>query len=187
MHAQGTQELSEYPRWFAVMTRPNSERLADVRLRAQGYWTFFPFHRVRRRRRIAGTDKFRVEWVERPYFVGYVFLGLRRGEELASVNDTPGVATVVYNGPEPLEVPHNVMDNLMARADGGGFVSNIDMVEPERKRFAPGATVRFGDNSPLAGLLAQVAVDAGKEISVWLEMFGSKRQMSVSPNQVVGA
>lgn len=177
------EQKSTWPRWYAVHTRPQSEAEADCNLRRQGYWTFYPFHRIRRRRKRPNTNVYTVEWVERPYFSRYVFVALRHDQEsLYGVNETDGVSTVVYCGPDPLVIPHSVMDELMDRADDKGLIGVLD--NASRPKLKPGQMVTFKDNSPLAGLVAQVAVDAGREIRVWLDVLGGRRRISVTPSAV---
>jgi transcription antitermination factor NusG len=107
---------------------------------------------------------------------------LRDGEGLYRVNEADGVSTVVYSGDKPLEVPHAVMDELMALGDGDGLVGAIDRVT--RTPYMPGRRVRFVDGNPMAGLIAQIALDTGKEIRLWVNMLGGRRQIVVNPSVV---
>lgn len=170
-------------RWYAVMTNPRSEEIAAKNLRRSGYYTFFPHERHRRRRKRPNANAFVIEWVTKPYFSRYIFVALRSPDEsLYGVNEADGVSTVVYCGDEPLEIPHVVMDELMARGDANGHVGAID--EVERKRMKPGQSVMIGENNPLAGFVGQIAVDNGKEVSVWLKVLGATRMVSVDPSAV---
>lgn len=168
--------------WFAVMTNPRCEETAARNLKRGGYYTFFPHERRRRRRKRANANSFIIEWVTRPYFNRYIFVALREGQGLYGVNEADGVSTVVYSGPDPLQIPIPVMDELMARGDKNGQVGAFDDVS--RKLFKPDQLVAFKDNSPLCGLLGQIAVDNGKEVSVWLTMLGVRRKVSVDPSVV---
>lgn len=169
-------------KWYAVMSNPRCEEIANRNLKRSGYLTFYPFQRVRRRRKRANMDKYLVEWISKPYFPGYLFVAIRPGQSLYHVNEADGVSTVVYSGGAPLEIPHSVMDRLMDAADTGGQVGAVD--EVSRKPFQPGQTVKFKDNSPMSGLFAQIALDNGKEIRLWLNVLGAKRQISVDPSVV---
>jgi transcription antitermination factor NusG len=168
-------------KWHAVMTAPRGEELANRNLRRAGYWTFYPHQRVRRRRKRANLEQYLVEWVNMPYYPRYLFLGLRDGEGMYGVKELDGVSTVVYSGDRPLEVPHPVMDELMAMGDSNGHVGAVDRVS--RTRFKPGQRVRF-DNGPMAGLIAQISLDNGKEIGLWVDMLGGRRQVFVDPSVV---
>jgi transcription antitermination factor NusG len=113
-------------RWYAVMTAPRAEELANRNLRRLGFWTFYPHQRVKRKRKRANLDQYLVEWVNMPYYPRYMFLGLRDGEGLYGVNECDGVSTVVYSGDRPLEVPHAVMDEIIAMGDSNGLVGAVD-------------------------------------------------------------
>lgn len=98
---------------------------------------------------------------------------------------------VVYLGDRPLEIPHDVMDAIIEQADtitdeAGterfGLIGQRNEVDRERMR--PGTEFSFRDNSPLAGLIAQVALDSGDKISAWVKMLGAVRRISVSPDAV---
>jgi transcription antitermination factor NusG len=169
-------------KWYAVMTAPRAEELANRNLKRLGFWTFYPHQRVRRRRKRANLDQYLVEWVNMPYYSRYLFLGLRPGEGLYRVNQADGVATVVYSGETPLEVPQPIMEQIIAMADDNGQVGTRD--ETGRRRFVPGQYVRVLDKSPLEGLSAQIALDNGKEIRLWVSMLGGKRQVAVAPDAV---
>lgn len=174
-----------FPRWYAVYTRPNHERKVDAELRRIGYPTFYPFHRVRRRRKRPNVNIYFVEWIDQPYFTRYLFVALPNQHcGLYSAANAEGVCEIVSYGGSPLEIPHPVIDELMERADQQGLIAEIDMTE--RKRLSPGERVTFGDNTALAGLVGEVSIDAGKEIRVWLKMFGVDREVSVSPRAIAG-
>jgi transcription antitermination factor NusG len=169
-------------RWYAVMTAPRAEELANRNLKRLGFWTFYPHQRVRRRRKRANLNQYLVEWVSMPYYSRYLFVALRDGQGLYGVNECDGVSTVVYSGDRPLEVPHPVMDELMALGDSAGLVGAVDRVS--RAMLKAGQRVRFVGNGPLSGLLAEIALDNGKEIRLWVELLGGRRQISVDPSMV---
>jgi transcriptional antiterminator RfaH len=173
-------------RWFAVMTGPRMEFTADRNLRRQGLHTWLPFQRIRRKRKLPNRPGFRLDWVEEPYFPRYLFVALRKPtESVYQINETDGIATVVYQGGEPLPIPHGVIDELMGRANGDGLVGVVDPTK--RKRFAPGDHVRFVDDSPFAGLLALVNIDKGPNIRLWVDVLGKKHAISVPPSAVAAA
>jgi len=169
-------------KWYAVMTSPRSEEVVTRDLKRSGYWTFYPFERVRRRRKRPNVDKYLVEWINRPLYSRYVFVAVKDGQGLYGVTETDGVVTVVCSGNEPLEIPHSVMERLIEQADSKGQVGAVDLVA--RPRFKPGQAVRFQDNSPMSGLLAQIALDNGKEVRVWLDVLGARRLIGVDPAAV---
>lgn len=172
---------TQFPHWYAVHTKPQAEAEADLNLRRLGYATFYPFHRVRTRRRRAGTNAYRVEWIERPYFPRYTFVAVRASEGLGPAMRADGVSSIVQFDGQPLEIPHPVMDELMARADEAGLIGEEDLTA--RGKLRPGQKAHL-ENNPLSGLVAQVSVDNGKEVRLWVEMFGGKVLARAKPEQV---
>ena len=169
-------------KWFAVMTTPRGEEIANRNLKRLGYHTFYPFERVRRRRKRPNVNQYLVEWITLPYFPGYLFLAIRDGQGIYQATQADCVSTVVCCRGEPLEIPASVMDRLMAIADEGGVMGRIDKVT--RKPYKTGQMVRFGDNSPMSGLLAQISLDNGKEVRVWMEYLGANRLITVDPKVI---
>lgn len=171
------------PAWYAVHTHPQSEAVADCELRRLGYMTWYPFHRVRLRRKRPGSHAYRVEWVERAYFPRYTFVAVRPANGIGSAMRANGVSSIVQFNGEPLEIPLPVMEELMARADQDGMIGESDLTA--RQRLASGQELCLDGNTPLSGLLAQVELDTGKEVRLWVEMFGAKRLLRTSPDKVV--
>lgn len=176
------------PWWFAVHTRAQQELVADRNLRRKGYYTFFPFDRIRRRRKIAGQDRHVIEWIDVPYFSRYIFVGLFSPQQSTgpiNSEDVDGVSTVVRGlTGTPLRIPTPVIQELMTRGepDAPGLMRVVDLVE--RKKFETGAMVQFRDNTPLAGLIAEVALDAGKEVRLFLDVLGARREISAAPSAI---
>jgi transcriptional antiterminator RfaH len=86
--------------WFAVLTKPRAELVAEQNLTRQGYECLFP--RVRRMLRTARGLESRVESL----FPRYLFL--RTDPELnslAAVRSTKGAVGLVRFGIEPMRVP----------------------------------------------------------------------------------
>ena len=168
-------------RWYAVMCQPRMEFGADEKLRRQGYMTWLPHERVRKRRKIPGTDRFRIEWVNEPHFPRYLFAAVRKPtESVYQINETDGVATVIYFSGEPLPIPHRVMNELMTRANNDGLIGTVDRTA--RQRFEPQQEVKFIDESPFRDFVAVVDIDTGPNVRVWIEMLGKKRSIPVPPN-----
>lgn len=165
--------------WYAVMTRPTMEHAASVELKRLGMHVFYPFSRVRRKKRVRGTrNKFIIDWVTRPYFSRYIFV-LATDEQVPAVNDAQQVSTIVYLGGVPCPIPDLVIDRMMALTDEQGLVGSLDLAS--RVPFKAGDEVRFDGEHAFAGLVAQVSVDAGKEVEVWLDFLGSRRTLRVDP------
>lgn len=178
--------------WYAVQTCARSEREVHEALKRQGFMTFYPFRRVRDRRKIPGREQYRVEWKDVPYFTGYIFVAIRNAQEaIADVNDTYGVIGVVApaKGKDPIKIPEKVMNALMSLGDNG-LMGKEDMTRWSRRFFGKtGQTFTFGPGSPFAGLLGTIAsiedMDKTGAVTAWLDLFGGRREVKV-PVKMVG-
>jgi transcription antitermination factor NusG len=177
--------------WYAVQTRSRSEHEAHLNLKRQGFYSFYPFRRVRDRWRV-GRDQWRVGWKDVPFFSGYIFVAIRdQSESIADVNDTDGVIAVVSpgKGKDPLKIPHKVIDALMSLGDDG-LIGEEDMTRWSAKFFGKkGQKFVFGKGSAFEGLIGTIAsikdMDKTGEIAAWVEGFGGKVEMRV-PVKLVG-
>ena len=176
------------PVWLAAMTGPRSEFDADEDLRRKGMWTWFPFERVRIRKRMRGTlptSKEWVwvpEWVNRPYFSRYLFVALRfESDSISTIEASDHISIVVRKrfSREPLVIPCGVMAELMDRADEGGMVSSQDLTGgPGREPFRSGESVRVRKGHPLENFLVEVSKDGGgPRLKAWATVLNARREV----------
>jgi transcription antitermination factor NusG len=168
--------------WYAVHTRSQMEERAFVELKRLGLEVFFPFTRVRRRRRKPGTTTMIVEWIEKPFFSRYVFVGLDHDGQIGIVNAEDTVSTIVTLGGIPVRIPEIIIDRLMALTDDRGLVGAVDLTA--RPLFAAGTELRLKAEHPMAGVVGEVVRDAGKEVVMLLHMLGATREIKVDPRHV---
>jgi transcriptional antiterminator RfaH len=158
--------------WYVAHTNARAEWMAHKELRRKGFDTLYLHYRstIKHARKVIGVLK--------PYFPRYVFVKVDGGQAFGHVNRAAGVATVI-NGPGgPLEIPPDVIDELASRANAAGLV---DVPDPKhRERMLAGRMVRIM-GGPLEGLIAQVALDEGERVRVWLEMFGGNVEAVLDP------
>src|SRR3954468_5903438 len=105
MQISSPDELSQGVRWYLVHTRPNSERKAELNLRAQGLTTFLPQieKTVRHARRLSN--------VRRPLFGRFLFVSLDIGRAAWSfTNSTTGVPRRVVKEARPAAVPSGIVE-----------------------------------------------------------------------------
>ena len=161
--------------WYAVLTRPQKEGLAELLLRKQGFETLYlHYHTTIKHAR-------RTRNVIRAYFPRYLFAGAADGLSVPQINRTIGVSTVVYCGDKPLDIPAAVIEELRSRGDRQGRVKMTPQaVGQHRRRFRKGEQVRIMDG-PMAGLFAIVSLDNGRAVRVWLDMFGGKVEALFDP------
>lgn len=165
--------------WYVVHTAPNAETRIDRRLCAMGMQTFYPFFRIRRKRKLPNRDQHRVEWVNKPRYPRYLFVCCSE-EHLWAVNALDGVSTVVYFNGRPSVVADDAITNLMEIHDKESAPKD----ETRRPMLKPGDTVQFKENSPFYGIVSQVSLDTGKTIRIVSRMFGVDREVEVAPDQV---
>ena len=186
--------------WFAVMAEAETARVNDIdgsgelaigrefiaqfHLRSQGFRTFLPYEMIRYHYKVPSRNEKRSRWVRRPYFPRYLFVRIGGGQSVYAVNETFGIATVVYHGIEPLRVPAAVIEELQERADIKGCIGRRDITQ--RIPFKSAQRVHFTAESPLAWLIeAVVEVDNGREIDIWVnQLLGERRRVSVKPEHL---
>lgn len=91
------------------------ESRVSFKLASRGYWTYFPFERIRRLRKRPGGRKV-VEWVERAYYPRYVFVMLRYCDEsFEEIEELDEISCVVRTRIDhrPLRVPDAIMTAIM--------------------------------------------------------------------------
>lgn len=101
-----------YP-WYAVQTQPRREDVAEARLATLGVAAFCPRYRQR-----VILHGYRRE-VVRPLFPGYLFASFDPHEILRAVHYAQGVRRVVSFGEEPVAVPQELLQCLLARQQDG--------------------------------------------------------------------
>src|SRR5436190_10593061 len=159
-------ELEQGARWFLVHTRPNSERKAEINLKAQGLKTFLPQieKTVRHARRLAT--------VRRPLFARYLFVSLDIGRDRwFPINSTIGVSRLVAQEGRPIPLPFGVVETLLAHSDAGLTRLDHSLAQGQRVRILSG---------PLADFTATIMrLDARRRVDVLLEIMGTAVPVSV--------
>jgi len=147
--------------WFAVFSKPRRETEAEEQLGRQGYTTFLP--RVRSRRRLRGQWQDIVE----PMFPRYLFLRAVPGQDdLRPVRSTRGVVGLVRFGGDPRPVPETVMAELHRLCAG------VDGVLELPAPLVPGSRVRVLEG-PFAGHEAELlSLNGERRALVLLELLG---------------
>jgi len=161
--------------WLVVYTEAGHEIEVAKRLRAKGYADFCPLDRFRNRRRRPNSKVAVPVWRDRAHYPRYVFVGVRdhQSDDIAPILSTPGVSTVIHRFEEPMKVAPEVIHKLMKLVDAQGYMHRLDIALPE------GTAVRLTGEIPFASFIARVAVDAGKDVSILLDVFGAERRIVV--------
>jgi len=109
--------ISNAQRWYVVQSQPNAELKAVTHLNRQGFATYLP--RYRKRRRHAR----RVEVVTAPLFPRYLFVSIDIAvQRWRSIYSTVGVTNLICNGDMPVPVSGPVVAALKQREDDAGFI-----------------------------------------------------------------
>lgn len=162
--------------WHVAHTQARAEGLAVTSLQQRGYEVLFLRYRAKIRHARRETTELR------PYFPRYLFFAASGG--LWSAAKAPGVGEVLAQAGQVLTVPEPVIDELRARGDNHGIVTAPARDGHERRRFVAGDVVRI-HGGPFQGFLAQVELDTGKQIRLWLEQLGRRTvRLTVPPEAV---
>jgi len=170
------------PGWFALTVRPNHEQAATRGLGQQGFETYLPVYRARKR----WSD--RVRESDAVLFPGYVFcrFGLR---EKLQVLQSPGVRSVVGAGKQPVLVEETEISAVRSVLSSGGAIAPWPYVH-----IGQSVMIEHGPLAPLRGVILRtksswrvvVSVEAlGSSVSVELDsdMLSLDRNRSPHGNQ----
>jgi transcriptional antiterminator RfaH len=137
--------------WYLIHSKPRQERIALENLQRQGYESYLPLMRERRRRRG------RIVKVIGPMFPRYLFIYLSdETDDWRPIRSTLGVASLVRFGQLPAVIPDNLVAALKRREDGEGI-----QVLPEAT-FRTGDRVRIAEG-PFQGYEAIFQAHSGRE------------------------
>lgn len=163
--------------WYVVQTQPNAESKAVVHLGRQGFATYLP--RYRKRRRHAR----RVDAVAAPLFPRYLFVAVDLGvQRWRSIYSTVGVSRLICNGDNPAPVPDHVLAMLKEREDAAGFI-----------RFEAPPPFRRGDKiRVLDGLFSDClglydGMPDGDRVVILLDLLGRKVRVLLCAEAVAAA
>jgi transcriptional antiterminator RfaH len=163
-------------RWYVVQTHPHAEARAMSHLQRQGFATYLP--RYRKRRRHAR----RIETVEAPLFPRYLFVAIDvSAQRWRSVHSTIGVSHLVCNGNDPAPVPNAVIAALRSH-EQDGYVC-----PPARPPFKPGEQVRILDGAFVSCLGLYDGMMDDERIAVLLDLLGRKVRILLDPESVAAA
>lgn len=165
------------PSWFVVRTHPHAEKLAASHLRRQGFETYLPLYRKRRR------HARRVETVAAPMFPGYLFVAFDPNEaQWRPIRSTIGVAGLICIGDRPTPLPFTVVDALQAREGEGGLIELA--VKPD---FVAGDKIKIEDGvfADCHGLFQ--GMTDGERVTVLLDILGRKVKVALDADLVAAA
>lgn len=163
-------------RWYLVYTKPHGEDLARVNLERQGYETYLP--RVRQRRRRLGRVFYNVE----PLFPRYLFIHLDTvNDNWMPIRSTFGVTRLIRFGMDPAVVPDELVNTIRARENREGL--QVVSLDP----FKKGDRVRVRDG-PMMGFEGIFLARSSRDrVLVLLDIVGRHTRVSVNLDQLESA
>ena len=160
--------------WFAVVTKPRSEALAEEHLCRQGYECLLP--RVSRVIRNAAGLKSRIESL----FPNYLFLRADiEHDSLAPVRSTRGAIGLVRFGAEPVQVPATVIARIRERIDDADGLVRLDTPD-----LTPGRKVRVTAGPLLGWDGVFLAAEGMDRVRLLLNLLGSVREVALPRTQL---
>lgn len=137
--------------WYLIYSKPQQERVALENLKRQGYLTYLPL--LRSRKRVRGRYTSVVETM----FPRYLFIHLSdQSDDWGPIRSTIGVSKLVRFGGLPARVPDELVDLLRGREDEEGLQTL------PAQPLEPGDPVRIVDGL-LAGYEANFEARSGSE------------------------
>lgn len=165
--------------WFAIMTKPRAEELADLSLRLLGVRTYFP-HWIER-----VSKRSKLEW-KQSVFQNYIFV--EDPGRFDVVTDADGVLYVL-----PFAIPAAVMDRIL-KLSPDGFISDKmrEKIDPRYRRrpkagWRKGMNVRFNEGSAFFGFLGQIDAILGNTARVMVLSAAIKKPVVVPLNKLNAA
>ena len=99
--------------WYAVSTKPQQEKQAELHIKQRGIECFLPL--LKKRKVIRRTRK----TVSEPLFPGYLFARFDPDKHCRSVSYARGVRKIVEFGSGPFELDATVIDAIKERLNNG--------------------------------------------------------------------
>ena len=156
--------------WYLIYSKPQQERLARENLERQGYPSYLPLIRNRKRRN--GRYRSIIE----PMFPRYLFVHLSdETDNWGPIRSTIGVANLVRFGMRAARVPDSLIEMMHERDEEGVQI----LAAPELK---PGDQVRIVEGV-LAGYEAIFQARTGKERVVLLLQLAQDRTARIQVNE----
>ena len=163
--------------WCAIHTHARAEDKAAHHLRRQGFTVFLPKYLKQRK------HARRIDWVKAPLFSRYLFVAVDpMVTPWRAILSTVGVADMIRFGDRPAEVPSAIIDEIRARQDERGLVTQHT-----------GGTLTKGDRvqiiagpfNELDGLFE--CTDDDKRTTILLSLMGRQVRVRVPTEAVYAA
>lgn len=160
-------------KWYLVYCKPRQEGVARVNLKRQGFGTYLPM--IRQRRRRLGKQLLIVE----PMFPRYLFVHLdSHHDNWGPIRSTLGVTALVRFGQFPTPVPDDLITTLKQRDDPEGVQQ---LLIPEYRRGEP---LRIADGVMAGYEGIYLARSAKDRVIVLLDIMGRQARVELGLDTV---
>ncbi len=160
-------------RWYLVYCKPRQESVAKRNLERQGFETYLPVARQRRRR--LGRPKMTIE----PMFPRYLFMRLDfQHDDWGPIRSTLGVTALVRFGQFPTPVPNELISNLRQRDDDEGIQQLPDYT------YRPGESLRIAEGVMAGFEGIYLARSAKDRVLVLLEILGQRARVELAQDTI---
>ncbi len=159
--------------WYLVYTKPKQEKLSQENLQRQGYETYLPLMRERKRRR----GKI-VQAIE-PMFSRYLFIRLNTvTDNWSPIRSTLGVTGIVRFGLQPTEVPEILIKTIQAKDNEDGIQNTAT------PQLNAGDKIRIAEG-PMSGYEGLfIDKNSLERVTVLLDIIGKSTKVNVSEAQL---
>jgi transcriptional antiterminator RfaH len=157
--------------WYAVYTKPRSEKKLAMRLNQKSIEAYLPLRKTLKQ----WSD--RKKLVEEPMISSYVFVKVNP-ENYFEVLNTPGAVKFIWFSGKPAIIPEKQIQNLKLLTG-----ANID-IETASNDLPKGTHVRVV-TGPLVGLTGELVSFAGKhKVLIRIDHLDKVLLVTVSPNNL---
>ena len=162
--------------WYVANTHVNAEVTAAGHLRRQGFAVYLPMYRKLR------SHARRREWVSRPLFPRYLFVGIgENNQRWRAINSTIGISHLVSFDGVPAPIGDDIISSLRAREGSDGMVKLATV-----SSFRRGEPVKLLDGALRGRTGLFDSIDEKMRVTVLLDLLG--RQLRVrAPIETVQA
>ncbi len=160
--------------WYLIHTKPRMEKQAEENLSRQGFETYLPRAKLRRRR----NNRY-IKVIE-AFFPRYLFIYLStQTDNWAPIRSTLGVSRLIQFGGIPAIVPVELLETLKANEDELGFQ------EIEKREMKMGDRVSIIDG-PFAGYSGIYNKKKSTErVSILLDIVGKRSEVTISQHDLL--
>lgn len=159
--------------WYLLFSKPRQERIALANLQRQGYPSYLPL--IRNRRKRYG----RYSHVIEPMFPRYLFIHLNdETDDWGPIRSTIGVVKLVRFGDRAGRVPDDLVATLQAREGDKGYF------EPVLPQLRAGDSVRICEG-PMSGYEGIFHCRSGRQrVILLLEIAGRLAKVQIDPDHL---